>query len=119
MLVQIIQPENRYIEDFLKGVSELNFRFYASEIQQMLGFTNITGIEEAVRRAMNACRSQRLPLSEHFKPVYRCEEKKVILDWKLSEFGYCLVLINSDPAHPAVSRFQLTLLQRKTREEKG
>lgn len=113
MLVQINQPENIYIEEFLQSVNELNFRFYVSEIQQMLGYTSLAEMDEAVRRAMNVCRGQRLPLQEHFKPVYRCEEKKVILDWRLSEFGYCLVLVNSDPAHPAVGHFQISLLQKR------
>lgn len=118
MLVQINQTDNFYIEEFLKGLRELNFHFYASEIQQTLGLYSLADMEEAVRRAMNSCRSQQFPLHEHFKPVYRCQEKKVILDWKLSELAYCLVLMNSDPAHPAVSQFQFTLLRKKTAQEK-
>lgn len=114
MLMQINQTGNIYIEDFLQGVSELNFRFYVSEIQQSAGLAGQAETEEAVRRAMDACRTQQLPLNEHFKPVYRCEEKKVILDWKLSELAWCLVMINANPANPAISRFQLALLQKKS-----
>ncbi len=114
MLMQIDQPGNIYIEEFLQGVAELNFRFYVSEIRQTAGLAGQAETEEAIRRAMDACRSQQLPLNEHFKPVYRCEEKKVILDWKLSELAWCLVMLNANPANPVVGQFQLTLLQKKS-----
>lgn len=114
MLMQINQTGNVYIEEFLQGIAELNVRFYLSEIRQAAGLTGQAETEEAIRRAMDACRSRQLPLREHFKPVYRCEEKKVILDWKLSELAWCLVMLNANPANPAVGHFQLALLQKKS-----
>lgn len=111
MLVHIDLNPNPYFEEFLKGLNEQNFRFYASDIQEKLGLNKLSELDESIRRAMSACRSQQLPLDEHFKPIYRCQEQKVILDWKLSVLGYGMVLLNSNPAHPLVGRLQLSLLQ--------
>lgn len=115
MLVHIDLNQHSSIEEFLKGINERNLHFYASDLQQRLGLKALSEVEEAVRRAMNACRSQRLPLEEHFKPIYRCQESKTILDWKLSGLGYGMVLLNSNPAHPLVSQLQLSLLHKEFR----
>lgn len=112
MLVQINTMENPWIEEFLQGVRNRKLLYYASDIQQMLETEGEIQLKNAVQRAMDACRSQGLPLSDHFKSVYRCQEMAVLKDWKLSGLAWCLVLLNYSPSHPAVARMQLTLLNK-------
>ena len=112
MLVQVNYPANSSFEEFLRGVQDRKLRYYASELQLALGLNHVGELTEAVKRAMRACQSQQLPLNEHFKAIYRCQEQGLILDWKLSELGYSMVLLNSDPAYPLVARMQLELIRR-------
>ncbi|AHM60385.1 hypothetical protein D770_10640 [Flammeovirgaceae bacterium 311] len=111
------QYNNQHFESFLHSLQESKLRYYASELQQLLDQPGLAELEEALRRAMDVCRSQHLELAEHFKPVYRCEETGVVKDWKLSPLAWCLVLINANPMHPEVSRMQLALIRKSFIEE--
>jgi hypothetical protein len=114
MLVRIdILQENPAFLAFLSGVQESHLHYRASQIQERLGYTHLNQLEEAIRRAMAACRAQGLPLEEHFKPVYCSMEHDLQRDWRLSSLAYALVLLNSDPAHPEVARLQFSLLKQK------
>lgn len=115
MLLRINTTENAYFEEFLRGLHDRKLRYYASDIQETLGMLTVRQLKDSIGRAMDVLRAQQLPVDEHFKPIYRCEEKSVILDWKLSELGYCLVLLNGHPSHPAVARMQLDLIKKGLR----
>ncbi|WP_224995327.1 damage-inducible protein D [Cesiribacter sp. SM1] len=108
--IQVDQSNNPHFESFLHSLQESKLLYYASELQKILDLPSLLELEEALRRAMEVCRSQHLELAEHFKPVYRCEETGVVKDWKLSPLAWCLVLINANPKHPEVSRMQLALI---------
>lgn len=112
MLVQIDFQTNSYFEEFLRGVQNRELRFYASDLLAALELNRINELADAVKRAMRACQSQKLPLDDHFKAIYRCQEHDLILDWKLSGLGYSMVLLNSDPACPLVAQMQLELIRR-------
>lgn len=110
--IELNQKTNPHFEEFLHSLQERRLRFYASELQQTLELPELQQLEDALNRAMDACRSQQMELAEHFKPIYRCEETQIIRDWKLSPLAWCLVLVNANPAHPEVARMQLTLIQK-------
>lgn len=112
MLVQINYPANPYFEEFLKGVQDRKLRYYASDLQEKLGFEQFSQLAEAVRLAMRACRSQQIPLGEHFKAIYRCRERGMVQDWKLSGLGYGMLILNSNAGNPFVARLQLELIRR-------
>ena len=111
MLVQIDYEANPFFEEFLRGVQDRQLLFYASDLRQELGLP-MGELTDAVKRAMAACKSQQLSLEGHFKPIYRCQERSLVLDWKLSGLGYSMVLLNSNPVYPAVARMQLELVRR-------
>lgn len=119
MLVQLEaeQFENPSFVAFLHSLQESKLRYYASELQNILEMNTLESLEAALLRAMNVCRHQQLDLAEHFKPIYRCKESGVVKDWKLSPLAWCLVMINADPANPAVARMQLTLLAKSIEAE--
>lgn len=112
MLVRIDWTENPFFEEFLQGLHNRNLHFYASDVQQLLNMMDFSQLEEPIRRAMEVCRREGVPLEEHFKPIYRCQESNTLRDWKLSDLGYCLVILNCNPAHPTVARMQLALVQK-------
>lgn len=110
--IEVEQYSNPHFEDFLHSLQERKLRYYASELQKLLDMPYLIELEDALRRAMDACRSQQLELAEHFKPVYRCEDTGVLKDWKLSPLAWCLVLINANPKNPEVARMQLALIRK-------
>lgn len=112
MLVRIDWTENPYFEEFVQGLHDRNLQYYASDIQQLLSMLEFKQLDEPIRRAMEVCRREGISLDEHFKPIYRCKESNTLRDWKLSGLGYCLVMLNCNPAHPAVARMQLSLVQK-------
>jgi hypothetical protein len=112
MLLRLEWTENPYFEEFVRGVHERNLRYYASDIQQILGLMAFEQLEEPIRRAMQVCRSEGLQADDHFKPVYRCKESNTLRDWKLSTLGYCLVMLNCNPVHPTVARMQMALVRK-------
>lgn len=99
-------------EIFLESLRYQKLKYYASELQQRLQITELNELKQAVNRAMSVCRIQQLGMEDHFKPIYRCEESQVIIDWKLSPLAYCLVMLNANPAHAEVARLQLQLVHR-------
>ena len=114
MLVQleVEQYSSPQFENFLHSLRERKLRYYASELQKILELPMFNQLEEALRRAMNVCRSQQLELAEHFKPIYRCEKTGVVKDWKLSPLAWCLVMVNANPVYPEVARMQLALIRK-------
>lgn len=112
MLVQIDYPANPCFEEFLRGVQDSRLCYYASDLQEELGFKQISQLAEAVKLAMRACRSQQIPLEEHFKVIYRCRERGIVQDWKLSGLGYGMLILNSNSANPLVAQLQLELIRR-------
>lgn len=115
MLVQLEvgRYSSPFFEDFLYSLRERKLRYYASELLQVLALPQLSLLEDAIKRAMSACRSQQLVLAEHFKPIYRCQETGVVKDWKLSPLAWCLVMLNADPAYPEVARMQLALISKQ------
>jgi hypothetical protein len=104
-------------EAFLEGLRNQRLKYYASELQQVLELDSITELADSVNRAISACQTQKVVIDDHFQPIYRCEETQLIHDWKLSPFAYCLVMMNANPAHSQVARFQFQLVQRVMNKE--
>jgi len=69
-------------------------------------------LRQALKRAMNACLALNLPIEQHFRCTYVCHRRTVMPSWKLSETAFRLVLLNANPTHPEVARFQLKLAKR-------
>ena len=67
-------------------------------------------ISEAVTMAIKIANSSNIDTHKHFKPVYSAIDQEIIKDCKLSHLGYGLVLMNADKNLPAVSEFQMDIL---------
>ncbi len=65
---------------------------YASEAALEMHLGSAEELCEAVRRAMELCMAQGLPLKGNFRRVCKASSKGTVHDWKLSEVAYKMVM---------------------------
>jgi hypothetical protein len=87
--------------------SHAALKFYASDIMEQLGYESYNDLTIVLNRAIQACRAMSIPVSLHFRQVFRYDGEKTWLDWRLSSLGCYLVVVNADPGNPVVARAQL------------
>ena len=97
------------LEQFRSTIHERNLRFLASELMDR-HLMDYLEIQRAIKRAMIVCKTLDLPIEAHFKPLYVSRSGQVLCDWKLSDLGRKLVLINGNPANPFVAMLQKELI---------
>jgi hypothetical protein len=85
------------------------FRHYASELLEMLGFTEFEEILAPIERAMLACQTTGIPEDQHFKQIYRFNSLSMSLrcDYKLTPLAAYLVTVNANPANINVAKAQV------------
>ena len=108
MIVSYYQYDqvNPVIEEFIKRVYELPYRYYASELLKRLVHTTDFQLEPAVRKAIAICRLAGIPVQEHFALIYRCDAHGLYRDWKLSEFACSLIIVSYDATGEEVKEIQ-------------
>ena len=74
------------------------------------GFHNSNDLADAIERAMNVCRTLQIPIRRNFKPVYIYRDSGIIKDWRLSDLGRKLVILNGNSKNPYVAKLQIQLL---------
>ena len=94
-----------------ESVLDRNLKYLASELSGY-GIESGHELKQAVERAMQVCQSAELSVRSNFKAIYVCIEGQLYKDWRLSELGRNLILLNASPANPYVARLQLELLKR-------
>ena len=85
----------------------------ASEMA-MFGIDDAGEIKKAIEKAVTVCRMAGVPVAENFKPVYFCKNGKVFRDWRLSDFAFKLVIINTDIKYKVVSMTQVGLVKKSS-----
>jgi hypothetical protein len=116
MLNSIVEqsPARDHLSDLLEeAMSERQFFFNASSLRN-IGFNSPVEIAEAVERAISVCNCSGLSANEHFKAVYLSDNDSHTLckDWRLSRFGYTLVMLNGSCENPVVGRLQIEMLKK-------
>ncbi len=93
------------------------FRHYASELIEMLGFTEFEEIYEPIERAMLTCQTMGIPDDQHFKQIYRFNSLSMNLrcDYKLTPLAAYLVTVNANPANINVAKAQVYFFLRNNR----
>ena len=99
-------------EHFQQSVRRANLRYYASDLMQHLGESDLDFRAKAVRHAMQVCHSAGLPLDKNFKRIYVYSGEGMASDWLMSPLASYLFLINGDPENPMVARAQMVLLMK-------
>ncbi|WP_109698291.1 hypothetical protein [Chitinophaga deserti] len=104
-----------YLEDILRqqhqAEEESSPGFYASELQEMLGYTE-EAMHNALVRAMQACAALKMPLSLNFRRIYCWQSGEMLEDWQLSRLAGYLLIVNSDPRNPAIAQAQWFLFRK-------
>lgn len=93
--------------DFEKSSHQNGMLFwYASELFDMLGYSEYKPNNKAIQKAIQVCASTGIDISENIQQVNREINGKQVKDFKLSRFACYLVSINSDIKKPMVAKFQ-------------
>lgn len=98
------EPNKQSFEDFSK---ENGIKFwYASEFAKMLGYESYDGFKKAINKAMVACHTLNIPISDNFISVKRDVDGKLCEDFKLTRFACYLSAMNGDVKKPNVAAAQ-------------
>lgn len=95
-------------EEWMDLLLDLQFTHLASELF-VYGF-NTEELSEAIERSLNVCRTMGIPVRQNFKPVYIYRDTAIIKDWRLSDLGRKLVILNGNGKNPYVAKLQIQLL---------
>ena len=107
-----------YIEEILaaeqiqQAANRAKLRYYASDLAQHLGETDIHSRTDAIHRAMDVCHAAGISLNKNFKQVHIFSDNGLEPDWLLSSLASYLFLMNGNPANPFVAKAQLIVLMK-------
>jgi hypothetical protein len=96
-------------EEFLDFLQDVRLSHLASDMF-VYGFNDSEELAAAVERAINVCRTLQISVRQNFKPVYIYRDSGIIKDWRLSDLGRKLVILNGDCKNPYVAQLQIQLL---------
>ena len=65
---------------------------------------------KSLARAVHACQSTDIPVEDNFRALYWDIGQGLFPDWKMSELGAGLFIVNSETDKPQVAKAQMTLL---------
>jgi hypothetical protein len=106
-MLKLYDPWENIFDSLLQKDTVPELIYYASEIEQSMGFTG-DELEEAIERAFQACTNMHIAIDDHFKAIFRSDDTHEMLpDWKLSSLACYLLIINANPANCKVARMQL------------
>ncbi len=116
MLVKLIDTNDIYsfkgLLEFIDAAIDSNMRHYASEIIELIEMGKEEELRGAMKRAQEACNAMGIPLENHFKKVYRENERGVVCDYKLSPLAFGLICINASPQNKNIARIQIEMVKR-------
>lgn len=104
------QPHFSVLQDFINSLEQRKLKYYASDIFEHDDVTE-EEINEAVQRAMQICSSMNISIAHHFKTIYKAIDEEIGIDWKMSVLGVYLVMINGNPRHSQVAKFQIDVIR--------
>ncbi|GAL86609.1 hypothetical protein MYP_3839 [Sporocytophaga myxococcoides] len=92
---------------------------YLSHLWRTIGHEE-DDFEEAVCRAKMILQALHIPEELNFKKIFRSYDGHTILaDYKISELGSFLIIMNGNPLHETTAGFQLNLIQSLFNVEKN
>jgi len=82
--------------------------WYARELQHILGYARWENFAEAVGRAMQSCKSQRISIDDHFREVTKMIDlakgaQRPVQDFMLTRYACYLIAQNGDPKKEEVA----------------
>lgn len=101
---------NNGVQSFIESILDLDLKYLASDLTNY-GFNQKTELTEAVQRAIAICGTAEISVRRNFKPVFVYGDGQLARDWRISEFGRKLIILNADPSNPIVAKFQLQMIE--------
>ena len=98
--------------DLEEALSVLNLHHYASLLLRM-GFGDEVYLQQALQKAITACKAANLPANRHLKLVFICSGNNIREDWLVSDLGLQLILLNADVSNPKAARWQIQILSQQ------
>ena len=99
------------IQNLLGAIIDSELKYYINDLLEDLGYKDIKEATEPLNRAMKVCKTLNIPITEHFKPVFRCKDCRIFKDWKISSMAYYLISINGDPSNIGAALAQIKIVQ--------
>ena len=101
---------NQAFEDYEKNFYGSRMQYLASDL--LSKGVSSKEITDALSRAMNCLRLNEIMLMKHFIPIYTSINGEVFKDCKLSNFGYAMLIINTDPSNFVIAQLQLKIISK-------
>lgn len=101
---------NEVLQRLQESIMDRELHYFASELTE-LGVMENDDMLQAINRAMQICRTNGIPVRAHFKSIYLSRGGQLFADWRLSDLGRKLVLLNGNPLNPVIARLQLEILK--------
>lgn len=117
-----LTPAAKSFEE-LKRVNEHGAEYWsARDLQPLLGYDQWRRFEQAIKRAMDACKESGNEPDDHFagagKPITGGKGAvQVVQDYLLSRFACYLIAINGDPRKPEIALAQQYFVVQTRRQE--
>lgn len=93
-------------KDFLRDSA---LRYYASQILDDLGYTDMSQFVHALQRACTILDTALIPVEDHIRSTFRGGPDQIYQDWKLSELALYLLKVNGNPKSEQVALYQLSI----------
>lgn len=97
--------------DWEDGLAAAHLIHYASRLLGR-GLHDSGELEQALHKAIVACRAAGLPVTDNFKTIFICSGAcdTITVDWLVSDLGLQLILLNADVSNPLVAKLQVQVL---------
>lgn len=93
----------------------MEFFWWATDLMQMLGYSNMTSFHKVLDRVTNSFVSLGIPYYDNIIPVSREIENQQVQDFRLTRFACYLTVMNGDPKKIEVAKAQV-YFARQTRK---
>ena len=85
---------------------QVKLEYYASELMEKMDISNADDMSDTLFRTMKICAALDIPISDHFKKIYRYDGEQMITDWQMSALACYLMMLNGNPMNSAVAKAQ-------------
>jgi hypothetical protein len=85
----------------------------STELMKALDYDDREQFNQVILAAMRVCQALDMPVRHHFKSIFISREAGIEQELKLSELACYFIVLNADPAHPAVAQAQYYFIKDK------
>lgn len=116
-----IERQRIMFDDFANEEDGVEF-WYARDLMKPLGYTQWRRFEDAVKRAMASCESNKVPVERHFAKVGKSSAMpnggtRTITDYMLTRYACYLIAMNGDPRKQEIAIAQAYFASQTRKQE--